>query len=665
MLNMECRVFSLFLIGSIFLAPVALGQKYSRFDDHPSEKDAFVKKLRKKSNKNKDEALKWAKARGLPIRENRGHQVIELMAIVEGNPLYYITHNQSAAISTSADLLVDSLMHDLDGSGVTVGVWDGGWIRTTHREFGSRVTVKDSDTESRGNNDHATHVGGTISAMGLDSSTRGMAPNVKVHSYGWDGDLAEMGSAAASAPFQSSKLYLSNHSYGLKDPNSYFGQYMDGTEDIDQIVYGHTYYLPFVSAGNDRAEISGGYDTISYYGIAKNVMTVGAVRDAVSGGSRSISSALLTSFSSCGPADDGRIKPDIVANGYELRSTVSSGDSAYAQTGWSGTSMSSPNASGSAALLVEYYKELFSGGAMWASTLKGLIIHTADDLGRPGPDYQYGWGLMNTKRAADLLLDYADDNPQRLTEATLNSAGPEDSYSIFSGGNDSLRITLCWSDPAGIKSSAVHLKNDLNLRIETPDGIIMYPYKLNPLSPAVNATRGENNVDNVEQIYIDAPKLGRYTVTVDYKGSLTDGAQKYSLLMSGLSNDSDDDGMPDYWEKLYFSSSTAAVPSADLDGDGADNLSEYIAGTLPDDSSSIFKIETHSMTDAIGSPFIISWQPKGGRIYNVLWSDNLQYIPFTNTYLSGDLPYPVNSYTDAVPLGVRANFYRVDVKIAP
>ena len=114
-----------------------------------------------------------------------------------------------------------------------------------------------------------------------------------------------------------------------------------------------------------------------------------------------MSKATISSFSSTGPTDDGRIKPDLVANGVNLTSTDIGG---YDYLTISGTSMSSPNACGSATLLVDQYKRLF-GGAMRASTLKALLIQTADDIGNPGPDYFFGWGLINVKRAADLLIE--------------------------------------------------------------------------------------------------------------------------------------------------------------------------------------------------------------------------------------------------------------------
>ena len=93
----------------------------------------------------------------------------------------------------------------------------------------------------------------------------------------------------------------------------------------------------------------------------------------------------MSFFSSWGPTDDGRIKPDVVANGEAVYSTLGSGDVAYGAIG--GTSMSTPSACGSAALLIEQFGRLFPGQAMRASTLKSLLILTATDRGQVGPDY--------------------------------------------------------------------------------------------------------------------------------------------------------------------------------------------------------------------------------------------------------------------------------------
>ncbi|MHC5184724.1 MAG: S8 family serine peptidase [Planctomycetota bacterium] len=270
----------------------------------------------------------------------------------------------------------------------------------------------------------------------------------------------------------------------------------------------------------------GGYDTISAVEIAKNIMTVGAVNDAVTSGQRDPSKATMSSFSCWGPSDDGRIKPDIVANGVGLYSSLSSTNSSYAS--YSGTSMSSPNACGAAALLLQQHADLFGGQFMRASTLKGLIIHTTDDLGTAGPDYRNGFGLMNTQAAADLMMGAANyPNKDILIEDTVTT---------------SQTIHLCWTDPPGAAQTGLDnttriLVNDLDLRIIHPNSITIYePFVLDPLNPTAAATTGDNNLDNVEQVEIAAPPVsGVYTVEVTYKGTLTNGIQDFSLVTTGNS----------------------------------------------------------------------------------------------------------------------------------
>ena len=701
-------------LTALLLAGSALaGPRHETFAQRPSKRAEAVRAIHEWEVREKEVARKWAKARGLPMRWVDGRQVCELMAIRNGRPVYYATKNKNAAISTAADLVRNTVPYGVDGSGVTVGIWDGGSVRTTHREFGARAENKDGAEVEY----HATHVGGTIGAAGVTATAKGMAPNVEIDSYDWSGDVSEMNFRAASAPGQANKLYLSNHSYGYItgwEPNGSggyiwygdswsagaeekgFGQYVSEAHDWDNIVYNAPYFLPFKAAGNDRSDnpssgnpvydgagddtsesynptlhpagdgvYKGGYDTINPVGTAKNIMTVGAVEDAVANGVRSLGQAGMTSFSSWGPADDGRIKPDIVANGTSLYSCSDSSDSSYGRS--SGTSMSTPNACGSAALLVDYYDNLFPGQAMRASTLKGLIIHTADDLGRPGPDYSFGWGLMNTRAAAELLADFSD-NPMRLHEERLFGNNPADSYSFFNDGHTPVRVTLCWTDPPGA-STTLHdnrtprLVNDLDLKVIAPGGATLYPFKLDYANPSADATAsGENNIDNVEQVYVEVPVAGVYTITVDYDGSLSGGEQWYSLLVSGTSADADSDGLPDWWESAYFSDPVAALASADPDGDGADNLTEYISGYDPTNPASVFQILESEPPSIGNAPFVLSWNPVEGRTYDVLWSDDLIYSSFT--VLGANLPYTQSSYTDSVARTAPQNYYRVDVRLA-
>jgi len=543
----------------------------------------------------KQEAEAWAAARQIPVRFDDGVRLFEIMRIENNRPVYNVTYNVNAAISTAADLVRNTAPYGLNGAGHTLGVWDGGAVLLTHQEFGGRIHVMDGAASHY----HATHVGGTIGAAGIDANALGMAPSVNIDSYEWTSDAAEMASRAASFPGEAGKILLSNHSYGdvsgwvytsewsgnwgyhwtpyipwaggAEDDN--FGQYNSTARAYDEVMYNAPYYLALKAAGNDRNDnpsngetvyysmnggrtwksksyndtadplgdgvYRSGYDTIPHRGVAKNVLTVGAVDDAVLAGSRSLASAAMAAFSGWGPADDGRIKPDVVANGVSLYSCDDDHNADYATM--SGTSMSTPNACGSAGLLVEYFGELFPGQAMRSSTLKGLIIHTADDLGNAGPDYSFGWGLMNTKAAADHLRTYRESPACRMVlEGRLDTNKTSEAFAFTWDGTNSLRVTLAWTDPPGTATTTHDdrtpvLVNDLNLSMTGPGGSPTYlPYVLDVLTPASPAGCGTNVLDNVEQVFVSAPPAsGVYTVTVDYAGSLVDGEQWYSLLISG------------------------------------------------------------------------------------------------------------------------------------
>jgi hypothetical protein len=692
----------------------------SSFAAAPREERALW--ARNRYERNKAEVQAWAQTRNIKARHDDGRRVMEIMAIRQGRPFIYITQNDDAAVSTAADKVRNTSPYNLNGSDVLVGIWDGGAVMSTHQEFGTRVISVDGASA----NYHATHVGGTIGATGIAARAEGMAPKVKIRSYDWNADDAEMISAAMSSPGEAGKIVLSNHSYGIlagwffayfTNPwthrsgyhwwgdlrtdlaDEYFGQYGWGPRDWDQVVYDAPYFLPFKAAGNERDDdpvdgatvyfttdngttwtntvydstvhalgdglYKNGYDTIPYLGTAKNIMTVGAVYDAEVGGVRELSNATFTGFSSWGPADDGRIKPDIVANGDGLYSCHNTSPSSYATR--SGTSMSSPNACGSAALLVDYYDDLHPGEAMRASTLKGLIIHTSDDLGRPGPDYQYGWGLVNTLKAAELLKDYAEGNLIRLSEEALSSNNTFRTYICFADGGESLRATLCWTDPPGTAtgshdSRTAILVNDLDIKVTGPGGTF-YPYRLSYSDPDAHAVNdGENNIDNVEQVLIETPQTGTYTITVDYDGVLEGGEQYYSLLTSGVVSDQDGDGLPDYWEAGYFFSTTGGLASADADGDGYDNLSEYIAGSSPVDANSVFRFTSEYILPATGHPpYVVEWNSIPGRVYNVYWTYNLIYVPPLK--ISDEIPWPANSYTDSVDRLGNQSFYRIDVRM--
>lgn len=569
----------------------------------PVARERAVAEIRAVQQQRRAAALARAEQLGLPARiTDRKGRIREIYDLDEdGRPLYRTTFNLNAARTSGASQL-QAGSPPLNGSGVLVGVWDGGLVRGTHQELTGRVTARETGVAFE---DHATHVAGTIGASGVVASAKGMAPAVSLHSYDWTDDYAEMTAAGASAAGQTTKLYLSNHSYGTVNGWDYqgsgtpmwiwngtgtgttgadagFGQYGADAADIDAVVYSTPYLLPFAAAGNDGTDnpangesvqlsttstatttynsavhpggdgtYRGGYDNIASISIGKNVLTVGATTDAVTGTVRDVAAASVVDFSSWGPTDDGRIKPDLVANGDSVNSSVAfdpttNAASSTAYDSYSGTSMATPSAAGSAALLVQLYGQLFPSGALRASTLKALLIHTADDLGTAGPDYRHGWGLINVKTAADLLREHAA-NPAKLrvTESRVSTTTTTVTYEFTWDGTSPIRATLCWTDPAGTSTTGLdsrtsRLVNNLDLSLTGPDGTVYQPYVMpfvgvwTQTAMAQAATRGLNSTDNVEQVYLAAPPTaGVYRATVTFRGTLTNSQQDFGLILTG------------------------------------------------------------------------------------------------------------------------------------
>ena len=491
--------------------------------------------------------LAKAELLGIPVRlDGPSHKVSILYDFRGEEPLYRTTLNANAAISSGANLLYPS-PYSLNGSGVKVGVWDAGSVRNTHREFTTTRVVKRNSSAAL--DDHATHVAGTIGASGFTTSAKGMAPNVSIDSWDWNSDYAEMtSSGAASATADESKIQLSNHSYGYDATTAQMGVYNSASVETDALSVSMPYYLICWAAGNEQDLLTakGGFQSITYNGLSKNILTVGAVNDALSGGVRSPSSGTMSTFSSWGPCDDGRIKPDLVANGVSVNSPIDTSDSAYAS--YNGTSMATPSATGSAALVAQIYAREFSGQRMRSSLMKALLIHTADDLGNPGPDYKFGWGLINVKAAADVVLAHkASLAAPKLIENSVTSSVSIRTHTFQWDGVTPIRATLCWTDPAGTaqadNSRTANLRHNLDLTITAPDGTVLRPFVMpfvgNWSDAAMNsvATTGKNNVDTVEQVYLAAPtQLGAYTITVSLDGTLTTSTQAFSLVVTGASS---------------------------------------------------------------------------------------------------------------------------------
>lgn len=535
--------------------------------------------------KTSQELMKLALEKKWPVTiEGKNGKYAVLSGIdFQGYPMYTATYNniRSAATIGTSKLWPGGISGlNLNGSSNSVkgklGIWDGGKLRTTHIEFSGRITQRDNPSAFT---DHGTHVTGTLVASGVNPLARGMAYGIQeLIAYDFNNHLSEMLTEAPS-------LLVSNHSYGSiagwrfnetdnrwefwgqagTNEDYKFGYYSTDAQFWDSIAYNAPNYLIVKSVGNSRSEngpavgenywrfdaggtmvnsgnrpagISNndGYDIIPTYGCSKNILTVGAVEPIESGYSRK-EDVILGDFSSWGPTDDGRIKPDIVANGIDLVSTYATADNAYANL--SGTSMSSPSAAGSLLLLQEHYNKLHPGIFLRAATIKGIVIQTASESGTDaGPDYQHGWGLLNMEKAAAVI---SSNNTKHLIIENVLNNGASFSLPVIASGEGNLIATISWTDPKGavetsniLNNPALKLIHDLDIRIKK--GATTYqPWILNPATPSAAAQRGDNFRDNVEKVEVTDVVPGEsYIIEVTHKGTLQRGSQAYSLIVSGV-----------------------------------------------------------------------------------------------------------------------------------
>lgn len=438
--------------------------------------------------------------------------------------------------------------------------------------------------------------GATIQGWDFDNDTTEMAASaaslhLSNHSYGqvrgWRSD------AYAGTSLGVRDWWFADYSIGgAAGEDPYFGWYDSTSSAIDAILFDNPNYLSVWSAGNDRNDnftnVAGndqflaffstppanyhsheggnwyvvspatghpvpssdgnngtGYDSLPNGGqTAKNTLVVGAMDDHLvdphNGGTMTI-----TSFSSFGGTDDGRLGVDVVGNGASLTSTWGTGDTAYATA--QGTSMSAPNVTGTAALLHEHYPNLTGGAIPTAATQKGYLIHTATDVtnpaanAHPGPDYATGYGMVNGLAAADFLSGAtAGGGSDHLFENILIDSTTF-SLSNWVATDDEIKVTLVWTDPAGpaqpvaLDNRTPVLVNNLDLWLTDADNTIYYPWVLDIENPADAATTGINNVDVVEQVFLSGISAGSlWNVHVGHQGSLLGGFQNYSLLISGL-----------------------------------------------------------------------------------------------------------------------------------
>lgn len=496
---------------------------------------------------------------GYPLVVDRGAALIDEIRtlnglVLEGTPslfqqlaadprVWYIETAIPALEETNAENraltganLVQQAPYGLDGSGISVMVYDGGRVRATHLDFGGRATVRDNATTT---SSHATHVAGTIAGNGAASGGlhRGMAPAARIESYG--ARFVGTGVIFYSNPGDIEADYtnavnvigadLANNSVGSNvGINNYdcglMGNYGVTAALLDGLVYG-TLGAPFrviFAAGNERSSTrcsTNGYSTMAPPSGAKNHITVGNVN---------ADTDLVNFSSSWGPTDDGRLKPDFVAPGCQVGGdggvTSASGTSDTGYNSFCGTSMAAPTFTGCASLLLQDYRARYLGPDPRNSTLKAIFAHTAVDRGQPGPDFQSGFGSIRVVPAIDVVRE------QRFVEAAVDHADVFVFRVVVAAGQSELKATLAWDDPPAPPLTLNVLMNDLDLRLVDPDGGVHLPWTLNPQQPQVPAVRTQPDHKNIiEQVLVENPVAGEWRVEIA-GFNVPQGPQVFSLV---------------------------------------------------------------------------------------------------------------------------------------
>lgn len=375
---------------------------------------------------------------------------------------------------------------NLSGQGVTVGIGDNA-DPTSHIDLQKNIINR--SPAPIGGSTHGTHVAGIVTSDGLlEERWTGTAPGILAVSDYFDYIISK------------SQIYTADYGMTVTN-NSYFsglqgcpgnGEYNELSVYADQQMFTNPLLQHIFAGGNDGnltcSPYPASFGTIkSGYQTAKNVLTVGNC---------DIFFFLIADASSSrGPLNDGRLKPEIMASGTAVASTII--NNSYGLN--YGTSAAAPSVTGVWAMLTERYKQLH-GGNPKSGLLKSILCNTATDKGNAGPDYTHGFGWMHPQRALLAL-----EQNRYYTGSIIQGNNYTQSISV-PAGTKQVKVMLYWHDPAGAPYSSSALEHDLDLQVT--DGSNTYrPWILNPAPAQVTApaVRGVDRINNIEQVTIDNP----------------------------------------------------------------------------------------------------------------------------------------------------------------
>jgi subtilisin family serine protease len=429
--------------------------------------------------------------------------------------------------------------HGIDGSGVTMAIVDDG-VEANHPDLTGRVTKISAGPATEGTpQGHGTHVAGivggsgaTVGPLGRIKDSRGLLYGIgvapAVHMI--DMPAIQLQNTLARPPgnFPPASFELYSQPLVRAGAIGWNASWTDGggagagyvaraanldalTRDADTGTPGAQDFTFVFSAGNSGS----GASTITSPKEAKNIITVGATR-----GHRAGIVDDMASFSSRGPAKDGRVEPTVSAPGERIvsaraytgalcgESPVQDGFGLYSYC--SGTSMASPQVAGSVALIHDWWKDHNAGTDPSPAMDKALLINSATDLkARDIPNRHEGWGRVNLKA----LFDPATSRVYVDQSVVLSDLGASHDLNITTADpSKPLRVTVVWSDAPGEPGGDTALVNDLDLSLTAADGTT---YLGNSFVQGRSVAGGEaDRLNNMENVYLDAPS-GSYTVSID------------------------------------------------------------------------------------------------------------------------------------------------------
>ncbi|MEJ8841304.1 S8 family serine peptidase [Lacibacter sp. H375] len=403
---------------------------------------------------------------------------------------------------------------NLSGLGTTVGVGDN--ADPLHLDNTKNVLNRNPSFTT---NNHGRQVTGVVGGDGLiEERYKGVAPNSLLIV-----DYFDLVLTKSATYFTDFGMTVTNNSYfnGLAGcPGN--SDYNELSVYVDQQIYNNPFLQHIFSAGNDGQRVCSPYPlsfaTIkSGYQVGKNVLDVADYH---------VGTDVLNLSSSKGPVEDGRLKPEITASGVNVFTT--SNNNTYA-AGF-GTSFSSPYVAGVWALLTERYKQLHSNTLPKSALIKAALCNSADDRGNSGPDYGYGFGLVNPRRAVELLEN------NRYFIGSLSTGGASSQIISVPANTKQVKVMLYWHDKEASPLASTALVNDLDLSVT--DGATTYlPWTLNPSPATVNnpAIRGFDHINNIEQVTIDNPGAN---ISINLSGfNVPNGPQEYFVVYEFLKDE--------------------------------------------------------------------------------------------------------------------------------